>query len=54
MESIRKWADLSAEEEEQKLLQIGELLQACGIEKEVTPLSADHQTNLLKSAYTNK
>jgi hypothetical protein len=51
---VKKWAELSADEEEQKMLAIGSLLQEFGIEKHITPLSADHQANLLKSSFTTK
>lgn len=51
---VKKWAELTAEEEVAKLLAIGALLQEYGIEKEITPLSADHQANMLKSSFTTK
>ena len=51
--SLRKWAELSAKEEEDRLNAIGALLKEYGI-TEIAPLSADHQVNLLKSGLTQK
>ena len=38
---VKKWAELTAEEEEDKLLQIGKLLRDNGLQR-VQPVSADH------------
>lgn len=50
---VRKWADLTAIEEEDKLLQIGKLLRDNGLQR-VQPVSADHQVLLLKSGFAHK
>ena len=48
-----KWGDLTAKEEQEKLLAIGALLKEHGL-LEIHPMSADHQVNLLKSGFTQK
>lgn len=53
MESIRKWADLTAQEEELKLRKLGELLKEYSLDH-IQPISTDHQVNLLKSGFAQK
>lgn len=50
---VKKWAELTAQEEESKLRRLAELLKEHGLES-VQPVSADHQVNLLRSGYAHK
>ena len=51
--SLKKWSNLSAKEEENRLNAIASLLKEHGL-TQIVPLSADHQVNLLKSGLTQK
>jgi hypothetical protein len=51
--TLRKWADLTAKEEEEKLRKLGNLLKEHGLTS-IQPVSADHQVYLLKSGFSNK
>ena len=52
-ETLKKWAELTPQLEEEKLRAIGALLKKYDLTR-VQPVSADHQVQFLKSGFTNK
>ena len=50
---LKKWGDLTGEEETQKLLKLNDLLKKHGLEK-IDALSTDHLCYMLKSNFSSK
>ena len=51
--ATRKWAELTPQEEEDKLKALGSALKEMGLTT-IQPVSADHQVNMINSGFTHK